>query len=193
MMKVTLSWYTVSTYNLKRIRWEIYMITFLPLKNEDLHLLLHWLEKPHIKKWWDSDIQWTYQKIVEKYGPRIDHTNQKNNHIFCYIIYHNITPIGYIQYYDIAHFSDDFPKNIISLCPQPCASFDMFIGEEEFCGKGIGNTIIQILIKKYVMPSFKSICALVSQDNDRALKSYQKAGLQSLTKLEMHVFLWTTW
>lgn len=43
-------------------------ITFKALKEEHFLLLLKWLETPHVKKWWDADINWTPELIEKKYS-----------------------------------------------------------------------------------------------------------------------------
>ena len=42
-------------------------IKFKKLAENDLPLLLKWLETPHVKYWWDSDIVWNMEKINAKY------------------------------------------------------------------------------------------------------------------------------
>lgn len=58
------------------------MIYLHPLKHEHLTLLLLWLEQPHVKKWWDTDIVWNYEKIAANklynhvvWSPIIAHKN----------------------------------------------------------------------------------------------------------------------
>ncbi|WP_245611548.1 MULTISPECIES: hypothetical protein [unclassified Wolbachia] len=43
-------------------------ITFEALKEEHFLLLLKWLETPHVKLWWDADINWTPELIGKKYS-----------------------------------------------------------------------------------------------------------------------------
>nr|WP_250296957.1 hypothetical protein [Wolbachia endosymbiont of Oedothorax gibbosus] len=43
-------------------------ITFKALKEEHFLLLLKWLETPHVKLWWDADINWTPELIEKKYS-----------------------------------------------------------------------------------------------------------------------------
>ncbi|MFP3016806.1 MAG: hypothetical protein ACEY3L_20090 [Wolbachia sp.] len=43
-------------------------ITFKALKEEHFLLLLKWLETPHVKRWWDADINWTPELIEKKYS-----------------------------------------------------------------------------------------------------------------------------
>ena len=43
-------------------------INFRPLVKTDLPMLHRWLETPHVKEYWDSDIQWTESLIQQKFG-----------------------------------------------------------------------------------------------------------------------------
>lgn len=77
-------------------------ITFTPLTESHFPLLLKWLQTPHVKAWWDPDIQWTATLIQEKYmtyvkGYKLETAVAKQ--IKAYIICVDNTPIGYIQIY----------------------------------------------------------------------------------------------
>ncbi len=58
-------------------------ISFRSLSEQDFSLLLKWLETPHVKTWWDSDVVWTIDKITRKYGSYVvsrikRHTREKS-------------------------------------------------------------------------------------------------------------------
>ncbi|WP_367608387.1 hypothetical protein [Legionella sp. W05-934-2] len=42
-------------------------ISFKSLCEADFSLLLKWLEAPHVKAWWDQDIEWTPDLIRENF------------------------------------------------------------------------------------------------------------------------------
>lgn len=42
------------------------------LANTDFENLLKWLQQPHVKKWWDTDVNYTSELIQEKYGSYVD-------------------------------------------------------------------------------------------------------------------------
>lgn len=170
------------------------MISLHPLKHEHFTLLLHWLEQPHVKQWWDSNISWTYEKIVQKYGQRISSIDTKaSKPIFCFVIFYDQIPIGYVQYYDIADFEHQLSNDIKNMLLKPCASFDIFIREKECCGKGIGTLVLKILFENYIMKHFKAICVSINIQNKAALKSYQKAGLTILKVTEADIILFIKW
>lgn len=78
-------------------------ITFTPLAKPHFPLLLKWLEAPHVKAWWDTDVHYTPELIQEKYGSYVDGYKQigsERKPIHAFIIYFDDAPIGYIQYYN---------------------------------------------------------------------------------------------
>ncbi len=53
-----------------------------------------------------------------------------------------------------------------------------YIGEKEYWGKGIGRNIMNLLEEKAKDINLKSIWLQVVQDNNRAIKLYEKSGYQ---------------
>lgn len=66
--------------------------TFKLLQETDLELLCSWLDKPHVKEWWNDGL--THDVIKMKYRERIGSTT-----IAPFIICIDNKPIGFIQYY----------------------------------------------------------------------------------------------
>lgn len=71
--------------------------------------------------------------------------------IHAFIIYFADTPIGYIQYFN----AYDFPRDGCQLnsLPKSLAAIDLFIGDENYLGKGIGAKSLALL-KRYEIPNF---------------------------------------
>lgn len=84
-------------------------ISFIPLAQEHFPLLLKWLQTLHVREWWDGDIDWTPNLIVEKFGKYVPgHKSSKGKESTkAYIICADYKPIGYIQYYNV----HDFPRD----------------------------------------------------------------------------------
>lgn len=147
------------------------MIQFKPLEATHLSLLHKWLETPHVKAWWDSEIKWTAEAIAQKYSPYIH-----GNNISAFIIENDKTPIGYIQIYDAYAVEKRKP---LSNLPEKLGGLDFYIGEESFLGKGLGA---QILMRfRAENTQFPHILADPDQENSIAIKTYEKAGF---TKFE---------
>ncbi len=158
-------------------------ITFTPLKEEDFPLLLKWLQAVHVRAWWDSSVNWTFDAILAKYGQYL----KAQNKIYAYIILHNNIPIGYIQYYNRHNFPPE-PLYDTSGLPKSCAAIDWYIGDVGYTGKGIGPQALDMFVKEYVFNHFDSVVTDSDSTNIAAIKAYQKAGF-NLLKQEAQVTL----
>ena len=154
------------------------MITFTPLQNQHLPLLLRWLETPHVKAWWDQDVAWTPELIKEKYGTYIEGYKLESGvrkPIHAFIISFDDQPIGYIQYYNAYDFPRDPPLEGLS---DSLAAFDIFIGDENYMGKGLGPIIIKQFLRDYIDPNYKACFVDTEIANSNAFKAYEKAGFK---------------
>ncbi|MBN9542198.1 MAG: GNAT family N-acetyltransferase [Alphaproteobacteria bacterium] len=166
-------------------------LTFKPLEKQDFQILLGWLSKPHVKAWYDKEIKYTIEKVQQKYnsyteGYKLEEGVKKPIHAFIVLI-DNI-PIGYVQYYN-AH---DFPREdgiMLKELPQKLSAFDIFIGEEDYTGKGIGSEIIKTLLKDYIWKEFDACFVDVDADNVRAIKTYEKAGFIKIKNVGQNIWM----
>lgn len=154
------------------------MLTFVPFAAIHLPLMLKWLETPHVKKWWDQDVVWTANLIVEKYGTYIDGykiENGKRKPMHAFIIHLDHKPIGYIQCYNVHDFprEDDVSLNDL---PSSCAALDLFIGEASKIGKGHGSTALALFLLEHVFNAFDYVFLDPDTENESAIRSYKKAG-----------------
>jgi aminoglycoside 6'-N-acetyltransferase len=167
-------------------------ITFQPLQETHFPLLLKWLETPHVKAWWDQDVQWTSELIKEKYGSyileyKIEYGLKKP--LQAYIIFVGDKPVGYIQTYN-AH---DFPredKTSLTELPESLAALDIFIGEEEFLGKGLGSLIMKQFLNEYVDPHYKACFVDPDTANIKAIRTYEKAGFKKIKMVKEGTIMW---
>ncbi len=163
-------------------------IAFRNLSEHDFPLLLKWLEIPHVKMWWDSEVIWTLDKITQKYSSYVNQykiENGKKRSIFAFIILLDEQPIGYIQYYDARDFLILPANNACDL--QKIAAIDFYLGEESVLGQGLGSVALMQFVQNIVFQQFDT--ALVTPDikNHSAIACYQKAGfIPFLTKEKTH-------
>lgn len=149
-------------------------ISFTKLSSHHLHLLLKWLEAPHVKAWWDQDVVYNETLVKEKFGKNIDNVTTDNGLTIAYIILCDNNKIGYIQYYDAAswlianHVEFDPVTKIIGL--------DLFIGEEDYYDVGLGSLIIDKFYQRFIKPSACMVDP--SRSNIRAIQAYGKAGFK---------------
>lgn len=165
-------------------------LDFEPLSVTHFPLLLQWLERPHVKRWWDPEITWTQKKIQEKYssyvhGYKIEDSVRKT--ITAYIITADQHPIGYIQSYN-AH---DFPRSIsLEKLPTSLGTFDLYIGELDYLGKGLGSQALVQFLDTYCTPLYSHMFADPNQHNLAAIKTYTKAGFKRLSIAHPSTEVW---
>lgn len=170
------------------------MIGFQSLTNAHFPLLLRWLEEPHVKVWWDHNIQWNMQKIEAKYGEYVDGFKTINlmgesvkKAIHAHIIEYDDQSIGYIQYYDHHDFLPE-PAYMAEELPKSLARIDWYIGERNFTGRGIGSQALRVFLELYVFEHFEAVLVEVDKTNQAAIRAYEKAGFEIIcekTKLFM--------
>jgi aminoglycoside 6'-N-acetyltransferase len=145
--------------------------------------MLQWLQNPHVKKWWDSEISYTQESVKEKY---IDYTkgykkaDGLQKPIQAYIICSEGHAVGYIQSY----YAYDFPRgyDLIEL-PESLAAIDMFIGSEAYLSNGIGSKAIEAFLNHYVFPHYRYAFVDPEIENEAAIRSYEKAGFSVIKKI----------
>lgn len=139
---------------------------FSPITNQDLKTLHHWLSKPHVSKFWGEVKPWVVflqesQKSIES-----DMCSQ-------FMVSHIDEPFAFIQYYWANKVGNGWWPGY----KDDVVGIDLYIGEEQYLGKGHGNLLIQDFIKKIVPkePISQIICD-PRPDNLQAIRCYQRSG-----------------
>ncbi|MGI8467664.1 MAG: GNAT family N-acetyltransferase [Pyrinomonadaceae bacterium] len=131
------------------------MFAFRNLTPEDFPLMLEWLAKPHVKKWW-NDGDDTLEKIARHYG--------KSDGTARFILSDDERRVGYFQYY----FAGDGSIGI-----------DQFIGEEDYVGRGVGTKTIKMFVDLIANKHLPARIILdPSPENKRAIRCYEKVGFK---------------
>jgi RimJ/RimL family protein N-acetyltransferase len=149
-------------------------ILFKPLQENDLDLLCMWLDKPHVKAWWDDGL--THEETKNIYRERIGDAV-----VVPFIVYLDDKPIGYIQYYHADKVGDGWWPDEID----GTVGIDQFIGEEELINCGYGTQMIGVFIKQlFENPAIKKIITDADPNNHRAIRCYEKAGLRVMGEVQ---------
>lgn len=167
-------------------------ITFKSLHESHFPLLLKWLMAPHVKEYWDQDVNWTLALIEAKYSSyarRYKIVDGIEKAIKAYIIEADKHPIGYIQAYN-AH--DFLPSTQLTHLPENLGAFDILVGEEEYLGKGIGSNAITEFLQKHA-DAYSHILADPDSNNITAIKCYEKAGFVKMLKQKDNDKIWMIW
>lgn len=148
-------------------------ISFRKFSLEDVPLYYEWADKPHVKNIWFKEGYQPKEYILEKItGNGIEYP---------FVILLDNKPIGHIQFWDIKA-RDEIEKDKIDYFtgqPEGTYGIDLFIGEEEYLGKGYGTKIViefvKLLFEKY---HAKKIVIDPEADNIKAIRCYEKAGFR---------------
>jgi len=142
------------------------MLHLRPATLNDLEILKHWDEQPHViasdpnDDWqWETELQknpeWRERWIAEVNGK----------------------PIGFMEVIDPAleeeHYWGDIENNLRAI--------DIWIGEKEYLGKGYGTQMMQLVLDDIFSDS-KIKAALVDPlaSNTRAHRFYEKLGFKKI-------------
>jgi len=140
--------------------------SFYPLTIPYLDQMHRWLQMPHVRAFWDDGDRTLEQVRNHYFTPRS---------VEQYLILYHKQPIGYIQAQLI-----DAKHLLMKFCTphEETYSVDLFIGEEEHVGKGLGLDLLQSFTA-YLKERHSQIQALLfdpSENNPRAIHLYVKLG-----------------
>lgn len=131
---------------------------------DDLPILLHWDEQPHViasdfdDDWdWETELlhepAWREQLMAEFEG----------------------RPLGFVQIIDPAEEETHYWGEV----PQGLRAIDIWIGEAADLGKGYGTVMMQLAIQRcFSDPSVKAILIDPLATNVRAHRFYERMGFQ---------------
>lgn len=141
-------------------------IDFIKFTKKYLPLYYKWAKKEHVKEIWFRPGYSPKEAIIKKI--------EGNGYEFPFIFTIDNKNVGYIKYYDLAKFN---PPDSLKNEPTGTLGFDLFIGEEEFLGKGYGTEVVKEFSNKLLAPEgVNRIILDPFADNKRAIRCYEKAG-----------------
>jgi RimJ/RimL family protein N-acetyltransferase len=135
-------------------------LRFRPLTPEDYPLLLDWLQRPHVKEWWDDGDD-TLEKVAEHYS---DPDAERFILLYRDPAAPAARPIGYLQYY---------------LEDEGVVGIDQFIGEAELLNRGLGTAAVRAFLQLVI--ARENPCRIIldpEPENARAIRCYEKAGFR---------------
>jgi RimJ/RimL family protein N-acetyltransferase len=146
-------------------------IGFRPLGRDDLRLLHGWLGREHVRRWWDEHE--TYEEVVEHYLPAIEGRRPTD----LYLILLDDRPVGFIQSYLVADHPDF--GALVGL-GAGVAGVDLFVGEEELTGKGLGTDVLRAFVRDVVFAEPGTTACIADPDvrNAASLRAFEKANFR---------------
>lgn len=145
------------------------IISFQPVILTNTPLLYKWLQSPLVSKRYDDGILLSYEQYYQKIKHKIDSPYE-----FPYLILLDDSPIGYIQCYDCRWADKTHRETDVS---NGTRGIDMFIGEDQWRGKGLWWVILKQFVDTIVIAIHHAKQVMIDPDilNIPATKAYQKA------------------
>ena len=109
-------------------------ITYRPLTEADLPLMTAWLNRPHLRAFYQRQ-PISAAAVAAKYGPRI--RGEVPTH--SWLAVRGERPFGYLQCYRVADWADWQA----TIGVEHGVSIDLFIGEPELIGRGAGRRMLR--------------------------------------------------
>jgi RimJ/RimL family protein N-acetyltransferase len=140
-------------------------ISFRPLVEPDLDLLLGWFRQPHVGEWWPTPS--SEAEVFEEYLPKI--RGEKDARMLAILA--DGYPIGMIQ-----HWSPDPAE----LCGAFDCGIDLLIGDPSMIGRGLGSSVIDAFVVGEVFGrlGLSSCVADPHESNARSIRAFEKEGFQ---------------
>lgn len=143
--------------------------TFKPLEYTDFPLLVSWLGKPHVSKWWREPA--ANLEAVKKEFERCISGSEPTK---VFIAFTENRPIGLVQSYWI----NDYPEHARTISLDKAVGIDLFIGEENYIGRGYGSILITEFTSKIIRNSYshsKIVVADPEVNNVASIRAFEKA------------------
>jgi RimJ/RimL family protein N-acetyltransferase len=146
-------------------------VGFRPLREADLRLVHEWLQREHVRRWWDEHEM--YEDVVEHYLPAIEGRKPTD----LYLILLDDRPAGFIQ----AYLVSDHPEfaELVGV-GAGVAGVDLFIAEEELTGKGLGTEVLRRFVDDVVFAEPGTVACIADPDvrNVASIRAFEKAGFR---------------
>jgi len=159
--------------------WEPALVEFAPLQPDDLDLMRKWLNTGPARRWYSKQSR-SLADITSSYLPRIRGEEPTQ----CFIIIYSQKPIGHVQTYIVA----DHPEYERYVKPgKATAGLDIFIGEEDFCYRGLGPVIMTEFLARVIFanPSVERCIVGPEPGNKAAIRAYERVGFRYLKTVEL--------
>ena len=145
-------------------------ITFRLLRRDDLPLIHEWHQRPHVLRWWTERA--TMQEVEEHYLPTIEGTEPTDH----YLALLDGEPLGMIQ----AYLMTDYPEYAEAAGEgEGTAGVDLFIGDQELTGRGLGTEMIRRFVEEIVFARPRTLACTADPDvrNSASIRAFEKAGV----------------
>jgi len=144
-------------------------VAFRRLAREDFGDLGRWLSTPHVRLWWGEPLD--AAGVEKEFGPCVDGVDPTL--VFIATLAHR--PVGMVQSYRLS----DNPDYEAAVGVKDAAGMDLFIGEPDLLGMGLGQAIVRTFVRDIgwgAFPGAKRFMAGPSSKNVRSRRTFEAAG-----------------
>ena len=152
--------------------------SFRSLALSDMPLMHRWFNQPHVQQFY-SLRTWTEKEVAQKLKPYINGEKPVSG----YVAYQEDRPIGYVQTVKISDYpwpDQQFSEDMV----QSMAGVDLFIGEQDLLGHGLGGRIMQAFLDEYIWPKFHYCVIDPDVRNLSAINCYEKIGFKAHRQID---------
>lgn len=150
--------------------------SFRPLQKKQEQLIIDWLHKPHVKKWYHGVGLKNTIKGIKMF------LKGEKKHFDAWVAYINENPFAFIMTFELTEDDRADPD-----CHQAkwmehgskTSGMDLLIGEEVFLGQGLAAPMIKNFLSSILKDS-KTIFIDPEKANTRAIHVYKKAGFEEI-------------
>jgi aminoglycoside 6'-N-acetyltransferase len=151
---------------------------FRRLRRDDFGDLERWLSTPHVRLWWGDPLD--AAGVEKEFGPCIDGVDPTM--VFVSTLARR--PIGLVQTYLLS----DTPEYEAAVGVTGGAGMDLFIGEPDVLGVGLGKAIVRRFVKEIgweAFPAVKRYMAGPSARNIRSRRTFEAAGFVYIRQVDV--------
>ncbi len=138
-------------------------------QSHDLPLLATWLRMPHVARWWGDP-----EQALDAIGQHPVDTAA--------LIEVGALRVGFVCWQ--IPLREELAMAGLSDLPNDLVDIDIFIGELDFLGKGVGPAALHQLLARLQAEGVRVVGLGVATANIRALRAYHKAGFQPFRDFE---------
>ena len=151
-------------------------LRFRGLAADDLPLLHEWLQRPHVRRWWNDHE--TLEDVVAHYLPSVEGDDPTD----LYLALLGERPVGFVQTYLVADYAE-----YVALVGggDGIAGVDLFLADEELTGGGLGTEVLRRFVDEIVFARPQTVACLADPDvrNRASVRAFEKAGFRVVREL----------
>jgi RimJ/RimL family protein N-acetyltransferase len=160
------------------------MLQLRLLDDSDISLVETWLNKDHVKKWYEIP---RMDVTIDDWISEIKARDGEFSWITYLIALDNDRPIGFCQHYKC---SDSADEDFGTLPIKGSYGIDYLIGEENYIGKGFGKGLIALLADKiFALQDAERVTADIDMENKASANALLSCGFKLLDAGSSRFFL----